>query len=457
MSLTERFLNLIYTWRPAFCKPEAFKHAQEHALGCISAFGRKTITNFIILFSRDQKDHSADYRFYNTSKWEPNDLFDPLLFEILKLINNNVLELSADDTRLKKTGKKIPGAAWQIDPLGPPFQVNLMWGMRYLQFSAIIPHDSATNRAPRAIPIRFIHAPSVKKPGKKATKEEMKAYKIESKKNNLSTLFVDSLRAIRARLDQAGFSHVLIRVSVDGSYCNKTCLRANIPNVEIIGRCRKNIKLCLPSSSKGRRFYGEKKFTPEEVRQDEKIKWAKAECYYGGHQREMRYKEVNGVLWQGGSQKRLMRLIVLAPIPYIRGGNRYYRQPAYVLTTDLTTPAEILVQAYLNRWQIEVNFKEEKSVIGVGQAQVWSERSVARQPAFCVAAYAALLLASVLEFQDQHQSEIMRLPKWRKVPARPSCHYLKGLMRKELIENPSLIASLNLSPAAIAAILSKAA
>ncbi len=37
----------------------------------------------------------------------------------------------------------------------------------------------------------------------------------------------------------------------------------------------------------------------------------------------------------------------------------YYRQPAYLLTTDLASQARELLQIYFDRWQIE-NHREEK-------------------------------------------------------------------------------------------------
>src|SRR5690606_18585334 len=40
-----------------------------------------------------------------------------------------------DDTLLRKTGKKVDGTKWIRDPLGPPFQTNLVWGQRSIQTS----------------------------------------------------------------------------------------------------------------------------------------------------------------------------------------------------------------------------------------------------------------------------------------------------------------------------------
>ena len=80
--------------------------------------------------------------------------------------------------------------------------------------------------------------------------------------------------------------------------------------------------------------------------------------FYGGAVRQVRFKQMTEVLWRTGTQRRLMRLLVIAPTPYRAPGHGAkrlnYRDPAYLLTTDLTTPAEELIQSYLARWQIEV-------------------------------------------------------------------------------------------------------
>ena len=85
-----------------------------------------------------------------------------------------------------------------------------------------------------------------------------------------------------------------------------------------------------------------------------------------------------------------MRLILIkAPGYRLRKGSKLlYREPAFLITTDLTTPAAELIAAYLARWEVEVNFRDEKTLLGVGQAQVRHPQSVARAPAFLVAAYA---------------------------------------------------------------------
>ena len=63
------------------------------------------------------------------------------------------------------------------------------------------------------------------------------------------------------------------------------------------------------------------------------------------------------------------RLVVIAPVAYRprKGSKLLYRQPAYLIRTDPDLSLERLVQYYLWRWDIEVNHRDEKQIIGVGQ------------------------------------------------------------------------------------------
>lgn len=454
MSLLKTFLDTIASWEPAFTKKSTFKRVRDHAVATICSIGRHTVTNLIIWLGRDQEDHAADYRLYNEYKWNVEDLFNPILKRTLDYFPDEYVVVGADDTRIRKTGKKIPGVHWGRDPMSPPFQVNLMWGQRFLQFSCLLPLYNSHGVGPRAIPIRFIHCPPLKRPGSKATQEEKQVHKELSKVKNLSTEFVNQVISLKSQLNEQRCLKKLLMVC-DGSFCNKICMSMDVPGVEMLARTRKNAKLCFRNQGSIRKIYSEEKFTPEKVLQDDNIPWQTATLYYGGEWRKMRYKEVKNVLWQKGSKKRPLRLIVLAPIPYVKGGRRNYREPAYLLSTDLDAATEFLIQSYLDRWQIEVNFREEKSILGVGEAQVWNEKSIERQPAFRVACYSALLISSVIAYGDKPPD--YDRPKWRTAPSRNTCRALVGLLRSELIDHPSRIFDLGLTKPIVSAIFKKAA
>jgi hypothetical protein len=219
--------------------------------------------------------------------------------------------------------------------------------------------------------------------------------------------------------------------------------------VSLVVRCRKDIVLCKRAPGKGPRFYGTTKFTPEEVRRrDSRARWQKAELFHGGCYRQVRYKELTKVYWQGGARKREVRLLMVAPVGYrtSKNGRNYYRQPAYLLTTDLTTSAVELLQAYFDRWGIEVNHRDEKEILGVGQAQVWNEHSVSKVPALLVAMYSWLLLAGLQCYGPTRTLDYEPLPIWRRGAKRPSCLDLVTLLRKQVADKPPKFATAEALP-----------
>jgi hypothetical protein len=434
MSLLDCFLDIIKEWKTVFPKFPSHKRASYLALASLCTFGRACISRFICFLGFEQQDWSAYYKLFSRSHWNTRNLFIPILRKATSYVNEDYIAVAFDDTKLKKTGKKIKTAFYQKDPMSPPFYVNLMFGLRFLQGSLLIPMYHKNNQPPRALPIVFKEVPAVKKPGKKATEEEKKRYKEEIKTINLSTYFVKSLKEVREDLDQVGAKDKDLISVVDGSFCNRICMRTEIERTSLVARGRKDAKLCFRSTRGGRKIYDDNKFTPEEIRKDLTIPWQTTSIFHGGKWREVRFKEVNNVLWERGTKDRPLKLIVIAPTPYrlTKKGKLYYRKAAYLLCQSTTIATEILIQKYFDRWQIEVNHREEKDTLGVGQAQVRSNRSVPRQPAFVVAAYSALLLASIYCFEDKRTNVFIALPKWRRNAKRPSCLDLIHLLRKEL-------------------------
>jgi len=65
---------------------------------------------------------------------------------------------------------------------------------------------------------------------------------------------------------------------------------------------------------------------------------------------------------------------------------RVFDQPAFLICTDEDLDPQVLIETYIMRWDMEVNFREEKTLLGVGQAQVCAPRSVQSAPALSVAA-----------------------------------------------------------------------
>jgi hypothetical protein len=444
--LLRTLLELLQGWRPAFSQSRSHRRAVAQALGILTSFGRRTLSRAIYALGHQQQDWSAEYRLHARADWEPGRLFQPVLEKALPFCSGRYVAAAVDDTRLHKTGRHIQSAFYQRDPLSPKFRFNLMFGLRFLQISLLVPLYRKQKASARALPVRFEEVPALKHPRRKAPLEEWAAYRQAVKKNNLSTHAVRIITDLRAGLDKAGQPRKQLLIVGDGSFCNRTLFRQAMDRTGIIARSRRDAKLCRRADSSTGRFYDVRKFTPEQVRQDDSLLWRKAPIFQGGEWRKVRYKEVSGIYWQSGAGQRPLRLFVVAPIPYRAPGRKrkYYRDPAFLLTTDLRgTPREML-QAYFDRWQIEVNHREEKDTLGVGQAQLRSPLSVPRQPAFAVATYSALLLAALLTFGTGRDSHYQSLPKWRKNADRPSCLDLITLLRKEMADHPALLSPFGL-------------
>jgi hypothetical protein len=408
------------------------------ALGWLCGQKPKTVTSALEWLDQTQADWSADYRLFSQAQWDIPTIFQPVFTQALAhpACGPQRVYLGQDDTLARKTGRKIPGVAYARDPLSPPFQVNLVLGQRFVQTSLLLQPGGADHPW-RALPVNFSHAPTPKIP-KRASPAEQQALKEVRKKHRLSLVALEQLRGCRQHLDRqpGGYERWLIDV-VDGGYSNQTFLRGIPERTHVVARVRKDAALRAylpPEQRHGARKYGPDLPTPLASLQDPNRAWQSTPVFVAGKVRTLQFKEVPVVCWPKATQARPMRLLLIKAAGYrLRKGSKLlYREPAFLITTDLTTPAEELIAAYLARWEVEVNFRDEKSLLGVGQAQVRHPQSVARAPAFLVAAYAMLLWSSIRVFGDRRTDAFERLPAWRQTePARPSTRDLIRLLQQE--------------------------
>lgn len=387
--------------RSAFPNEQIWKRARELVFGELACMGKHTITGMLAAGGQQYMDWTSSYRIFSRNRIDLKKIFYLICEKtVQELEPASYIVASMDDTILGKTGKKIPGTSWRRDPLGPKFSTNFIWGQRYLQVSMSMPESGYCSPA-RGIPIVFRHCPTVQKPGKKAGEEEKKEYLEQQKKQKLSVQGSKSLKDVRAMLDQQGLQDRLLIANVDGSYTNQEVLKSLPDKVILTGRIRKDSKLySVPDSSSkvGRkRVYGDKLPTPEEIRQSDNYQWQKVQAWAAGKVHNFNVKIVKDVRWRAAGEKYTMQLVVIRPLGYrlTKLSKMLYREPAYLICTDKDLEIGKLLQSYLWRWEIEVNFREEKTILGCGQAQIRNPNSVESVPAFIVAIYALLQLAAI--------------------------------------------------------------
>lgn len=450
--MLEIVVAILLGWKEVFAQERTANRAIRQALASTCVLGRRTIARSILVRApeaeqegegegeAEAEDWSADYRLHSRSPWEAQDLFDPILKRAIAYSEGELLSLATDDTQLKKSGKKIATARFGRDPMSPAFHVNLRLGIRFLHTSVILPLHETDGVSARAIPVWFEEVPSVKKPGKKASDEERAAYREAKKKKNLSTEAVAMFKALRTKVDEAGGAEKTLAFGLDGSFTNRTTFRAELPGTHLIGRVRKDAKLCF-RSQETRRVYDTTTFTPESVMKDGEVAWQEARIFHAGAWRQVSYKQLDTVLWRGGAGQRELRLLVVKPTPYrlTKKGAVLWRQPAFLLCTKTDGDATQWLQVYFDRLHLEVAHRELKDTFGVGEAQVRNPLSVPRQPTLSVATYSALHLASLEAFGTRRSDALGPLPRWQREKTRASCQELIRHLRHEVVTPPEVL------------------
>lgn len=410
-------------WRdcaPAFDQQRVADRAQALSLSSLLCLGRHTVTGWLTTCGCEFQDWSAAYRIFSQDRLPIDDVFAVVRRAVVaQLPPHAPLCVAVDDSLLPKSGIRIPGVAWRRDPLGPPFQTNLVRAQRFLQLSAAIP---LADHAYRMIPIAFQHAPTPPKPPRNASPELLRQQRQAARLVCLPRLAAEQIAALRQTLDhEPGGLERPLHIVVDGGFTNATVLKKLPPHTTLIGRLRKDAKLCFPPQARpaaphaGRpRHYGAPAPTPEQLRIDQTAPWITLDISISGAPHQMRVKRLGPVLWRTAGLAHLLQIIVIAPLSYRlrKNSKALYRHPAFLVATDADLDLRTIVQEYIQRSDIEVNFREEKTLLGVGQAQVRHCRSVQAVPALQVASYAMLLLAAVDAQRQCQAADLLPSPKW---------------------------------------------
>lgn len=429
----DAFDQLIEAAGPICAQQRGMDRLRSHLLGQLVCLGEHTLSGLACATGQQFHDWTATYRFYARARVDPQPLFNAVRRDVeTGLAPDQPLVVALDDSILRKCGRKIPGVAWRSDPLGAPFQINFIRAQRVLQMAAALPEG--TEGAARTIPIDFAQAPSASRPRKMAPPEAWVAFRSQQKEMNINRQAVVRLQALvdqRAREEQTR----PLWVAVDGRFTNKTFLKNTPPEAVVIGRIRGDARLhaAVESSAStaggGRpRRYGPDLPTPEALRQNDQVPWQNVEAYAAGKRHTFKIKSMGAVRWRVTGAVRTLRVIVIAPLGYRlhKAGRLLYRKPAYLICTNPALSIEPVLQAYLWRWGIEVNFRDQKTLLGVGQARVRHPEAVQRVPALAVAAYAMLLMAAARSLG------VIQLPPpaWRQSP--PSSHVTTATLINQL-------------------------
>jgi hypothetical protein len=415
--------------RPAFAQQRTFDRARGIALAALACLGRRTLSGLLCASGQQFHDWSAAYRLFEKQRVDTEPLWNCVQRQVLAQLPDSAPVVALiDDTLCRKRGKQISGTSWRRDPLGPAFADNFIWASRFLQLSLALPaHPEQTVSPARAIPVDLQHAPSPRKPSKRAPEEVWKSWRAAAALSTVSSLGAQRIAALRSSVDASpGGKQRQLLVCADATFTCRAVFKGLPERTTLIGRIRKDACFyALPTAEEEnrgrgrRRAYGQRLPTPEQYRQDQSIPWQTVRACAAGNTYDFDIKIVSPLRWKHAGGERQLLLLVVRPVAYRlkQGADLNYRRPAYLICTDPTLAPQQILQAYLWRWEIEVNFRDEKTLLGFGEPQVRTATAVRTTAAFYVFTYAILLLA-LQQCQLAHTP--LPPPLWqRRKPKRP--------------------------------------
>lgn len=79
MSLLAEFLAITADWRRVFPQQRTFQRGVRQALGSLVCLGRRCLTRIIWTNGGQNRSWSAEYFLHSRCRWEPQQLFQPIL------------------------------------------------------------------------------------------------------------------------------------------------------------------------------------------------------------------------------------------------------------------------------------------------------------------------------------------------------------------------------------------
>jgi hypothetical protein len=112
---------------------------RQHLLAHLICPGRHTVSGLITVLGGQFADWTANFSLYSKDRVDTSVIFNEVRRQVDGLCApGQPLCVALDDTILRKVGKCIPRTAYRRDPLGPPFNLNLVWAQHRLQISAAV-------------------------------------------------------------------------------------------------------------------------------------------------------------------------------------------------------------------------------------------------------------------------------------------------------------------------------
>jgi hypothetical protein len=399
--LPARFAAVILTFAPVFLQQRTWRHAELLLIGAILAPGKRTVTSLLRITGLSRERRFTNYhRVLNRAIWDPHAAARLLLgLLITAFAPSGPVVLGIDDTIERRRGKRIAAKGIYRDPTrSSKSHFVKASGLRWLGLMLLAPIPW-TGRI-WALPFLTVLAPSER-------------YCLERGRRHKKLTDWARQIALQVRRWLPGREIVLLG---DSSFAALEFLVTLARHgLVAITRLRLDAALYEPAPPRrpgmvGRpRTKGARLPTLTEFLADRNTRWTRVTVpsWYGEGEREVEICSATAVWRHAG--------LPVLPIRWVLLRDPLHRfAPQALLCTDPAREPLQIVRWFVQRWQVEVTFREVRDHLGVETQRQWSDRAIGRTTPCLLALFSIVtLLAARL---DRRARSAVHIDAWYRKP-----------------------------------------
>jgi DDE superfamily endonuclease len=365
LHLPDRFAEIILSFAPSFAPQRTWRHAQLLLLGALLAPGQRTVCAILRLVGLRWERHFVSYhRVLNRAVWHSRAASRLLLARLLQtFVPSGPVLLGVDDTIERRRGKRISAKGIYRDPVrsSKSFFVKTS-GLRWLSLMLLVPIAWAGRVW--ALPFLTVLAPS---------ERYCRMRGLRHKK------LTDWARQVALQARQWMPDREIVLLG-DSSFAALDLLAALIRHGLIcVTRLRLDAALYEPApprkkGTKGRpRKKGPRLPTLAQVLADPATVWQIVTItgWYGTPERRLEICSQTAVWFHNGMPPVPIRWVLL------RDPEGQFEPQALLCTDPSRAPMQI-ISWFVQRWSVEVTFREARDHLGLETQRQWSDRAIAR-------------------------------------------------------------------------------
>jgi hypothetical protein len=362
--LPARFAAVILCFAPLF-RERSWRHAEVLLIGAILAPGRRTVTNVLRIAGLCRERRFTNYhRVLNRAAWSGRAAGCVLLGLLLDAFApKGPVILGVDDTIERRRGKRIRAKGIYRDPVrSSKGHFVKASGLRWLGLMLLVPIPWAG----RVWALPFLTALA---PSERYCREHGRRHK----------KLTDWARQLALQAKRWLPDRALILVADSGFAALELLATLARHGVACVTRLRLDAALYEPAPPRRPGAFGQPRTkgarlpTLAEVLADNGTPWRRVAVpgWYGEGDRVVELCSGTAVWRHAGLPVVPIRWVLL------RDPHRRF-DPQALLCTDLTQDPLRVVRWFVQRWQLEVTFREVRDHLGVETQRQWSDRAVAR-------------------------------------------------------------------------------